>query len=57
VANVEFFEQGETFHDEKQVSGIEISNFGTSERGQSCNVLCKNSQPICGNGGFVRDIE
>jgi hypothetical protein len=37
----------------KHVTAMERINVGTSERGQSCNVLRESSQPICGKCGFI----
>jgi hypothetical protein len=54
---VKFFKQREIIGNEEQVSVIDTYNIGTSERGQSCNVLGENSQPISGNSGFVGEIE
>jgi hypothetical protein len=57
VAEVEDFEQRETVRDKENVCAIDATYVGTSERGQSCNLFGKSSQPICGNVAMVREIE
>jgi hypothetical protein len=50
-------EQREKFRDEEQIRVIKTINDGTSERGQSCNVLGESSQTICGKSGLARETE
>jgi hypothetical protein len=57
ITEVKFFEKRETFGNEKQVSAIDRLNIGTNERCQSCNLCGESSQPNCGNGRLVGDIE
>jgi hypothetical protein len=48
AAEVEFFEERKTIGDKEQVGGME----------RSCNILGeKKSQLICGDGGFVGEVE
>jgi len=57
ITKIEFFEQREAISNEEEISAMESCKVGTSERGQSCNVLAESSQTICGKGHLVGEIE
>jgi hypothetical protein len=57
ATEVEFFKQREAFRDKEQVKVSGTSNAGTRESGQSFNLFGESSQPICGNGRLIGDVE